>query len=63
VFTQQPSTVVRPFCKIGRMGDALWNLDILMTMAQVPPLDTPMVVVGAISRFLALIAAFTMETH
>jgi len=45
------------------MGDALWNLDILMTMAQVPPLDTPMVVVGAISRFLALIAAFTMETH
>jgi len=28
--------------------DTLWNLYILVTMAQVPPLATPVVVVGAI---------------
>jgi len=36
------------------MGDALFNLYILVTMVQVPPLGTPMVVAGAISRYLAL---------
>jgi len=45
------------------MGDTLWKLYILVTMAQVPPLDTPMAVIGAISRYLALITAFTMKTH
>ena len=39
------------------MGDTLWNLYILVTMAQVPPLAIPMVVVGAISRYLALSTA------
>jgi len=33
------------------MGNASGNLDVLMSMAQVPPLATPMVVVGAISSF------------
>jgi len=42
------STVVRPFCKIGKMGDTLLNLYILVTIAQVPPLVMPMVVVGTI---------------
>jgi len=41
------------------MGDTLWNLYILVTMAQVPPLATSMVVVGAISRYLSLSSAFT----
>jgi len=31
-------------------------------MVQVPPLATPMVVIGAISRYLALSTAFTMKT-
>jgi len=44
------------------MGDT-WNLYILVVMAQVPPFATPMVVVGAISRYLALSAAFTMKKH
>jgi len=35
----------------------------LMTMAQVPPGATPMVGVGAISRYLALSTAFTLKTH
>jgi len=39
------------------MGDTSWNLYILVT------LDTPMAVIGAISRYLALITAFTMKTH
>ena len=41
------------------MGDTLWNLYILVAMAQVPPLATPMVMVGAISRYLSLSSAFT----
>jgi len=45
------------------MGDTLWNLYILVAMAQVPPLATPMVVVGDISRYLALSTVFTMKTH
>jgi len=44
------------------MGDTLWNLYILVTMAQVPPLATPMVVVGAVSRYLSLGSAFTKTT-
>ena len=32
-------------------------------MAQVPPLATPMVVVGGIARYLVLSAAFTMKSH
>jgi len=43
------------------MGDTSWNLYTALTMAQVSPLATPMVVVGAISRYLALSTAFTME--
>jgi len=31
------------------MGDTLWNSYILVTMAQVPTLATPLVVVGAVS--------------
>ena len=57
MFTQPQS-----FCKISKMGDASWNLYILVTMAQVPLLATPMVVAGAISRYLALITAFTVKT-
>jgi len=45
------------------MGSTLWNLCILVAMAKVPPLAAPMVVVGAISRYLALSAAFTIKTH
>jgi len=36
---------------------------VLVTMAQVPSLATLMVVVGAISRYLALRTAVTMKTH
>jgi len=42
-------TVVRRFCEISKMGDTLLNLYILVAIAQVPPLATPMVVVGAVS--------------
>jgi len=45
------------------MRDTSWNLYILVAMAQVPPLATPMVVAGAISRNLALSTVFTMKTH
>jgi len=36
------------------MGDTLWNLYILVTMAKVPALAIPMFVVSVISRYLAL---------
>ena len=55
------SVVVQPFCKIGKMGGTLWNLCILVAMAKVPPLAAPMVVVGAISRYLALSAALLLK--
>jgi len=45
------------------MWDTLWNLYILVSMAKVPPLATTTVVVGAISRYLALSSAFAMQTH
>jgi len=41
------------------MGDTLWNLYILVTMAQVPPLAIPELVVGAISTYLALSTAIS----
>jgi len=44
------------------MGDTLWNLYSLVAMAQVPSLAIPMVVVAAISRYLALSTAFIMKT-
>jgi len=45
------------------MGTHCGIYNILVTMAQVLPLATPMVVVGAISGYLSLSSAFTRKTH
>ena len=54
MFTQPQNDL---FCKFGKMGDTLWNLYILVTMAKVPALAMPMFVVGVISRYQALSTA------
>jgi len=51
------------FAKFAKWGNTIWNLYVLVSIAQVPPLAMPMVVVGAIHRYLALRSAFTMKTH